>query len=769
MRLLASLSLAYYASVASANVIPANERCVTAIYTAYTYIAFSGEFEKGWQSHCQNPLEVTSIYASSDIFCQPAERSAGLAQLASICKSYGHVDLLPRESVAENLTGDAISSMKVVNYLEIPRKSLVDAPVLLSPSYYQSVFRTVDTWQFETWTHYAYGYAGYGYWAVVLTVGILHRVLQYLFFSLYERLPHYKISFLLAPIRNMYIWTQTHLLVPGPLPSQGRKFLWWTFSTRIEAIVILLFWLLSVAFCSFNYRLFPGNIYWPEPSTQLLRYIADRTGIISFANLPLIWLFAGRNNVCAWATGWNFATFNLFHRHVAWIATIQAVVHTALYLVLFFQRSNPMQKLQKSYLSWGALGTLLMLLLLPTAVNWFRRRAYETFLLIHIIFSVGLLVCCFYHTIIFEGHEYWFYLWLPVGIWGFDRLLRLIRLVYCNLHVRINAGSLVQYTTSTASYYKAADIVRLDVAPGSSRIRPNPGQYYFLYQPFRLTGWESHPFTLGCWSHQGRSALSPSPSWIAKDNEGVDVAQMPLLSDSSSDSGNRSTREPLPCTDSQELNLGFWIRPFDGWTRHLREQCMQSPDQTVDVRILLEGPYGHGFPLRSFDSVLFIAGGTGIASAVPYIHDHISRSSQNPDETATRVRDLRLVWVARQSAFIHQVATRELSSALGRDDFRASFYSTSPVTQSDSDTISEESTSFPAGAVTEKDIEISQGRPDIDDLILSHAREAQESSSLAAVLVCGPPAMADRTRAAVHMAMQQGYQSLQYIEESFSW
>ncbi|KKK12527.1 hypothetical protein AOCH_000063 [Aspergillus ochraceoroseus] len=683
MRLLASLSLAYYASVASANVIPANERCVTAIYTAYTYIAFSGEFEKGWQSHCQNPLEVTSIYASSDIFCQPAERSAGLAQLASICKSYGHVDLLPRESVAENLTGDAISSMKVVNYLEIPRKSLVDAPVLLSPSYYQSVFRTVDTWQFETWTHYAYGYAGYGYWAVVLTVGILHRLAR--------------------------------------------------------------------------------------ASTQLLRYIADRTGIISFANLPLIWLFAGRNNVCAWATGWNFATFNLFHRHVAWIATIQAVVHTALYLVLFFQRSNPMQKLQKSYLSWGALGTLLMLLLLPTAVNWFRRRAYETFLLIHIIFSVGLLVCCFYHTIIFEGHEYWFYLWLPVGIWGFDRLLRLIRLVYCNLHVRINAGSLVQYTTSTASYYKAADIVRLDVAPGSSRIRPNPGQYYFLYQPFRLTGWESHPFTLGCWSHQGRSALSPSPSWIAKDNEGVDVAQMPLLSDSSSDSGNRSTREPLPCTDSQELNLGFWIRPFDGWTRHLREQCMQSPDQTVDVRILLEGPYGHGFPLRSFDSVLFIAGGTGIASAVPYIHDHISRSSQNPDETATRVRDLRLVWVARQSAFIHQVATRELSSALGRDDFRASFYSTSPVTQSDSDTISEESTSFPAGAVTEKDIEISQGRPDIDDLILSHAREAQESSSLAAVLVCGPPAMADRTRAAVHMAMQQGYQSLQYIEESFSW
>jgi ferric-chelate reductase len=37
----------------------------------------------------------------------------------------------------------------------------------------------------------------------------------------------------------------------------------------------------------------------------------------------------------------------------------------------------------------------LMVLILPAAVNWFRHRAYETFLFIHIIFSIGLLVGCF--------------------------------------------------------------------------------------------------------------------------------------------------------------------------------------------------------------------------------------------------------------------------------------------------------------------------------------------------------------------------------------
>lgn len=58
---------------------------------------------------------------------------------------------------------------------------------------------------------------------------------------------------------------------------------------------------------------------------------------MAFANMSLLWLFAGRNNVFIWATGWSFAAFNIFHRHTAWIATVQAVIHTLAYLALFIQ------------------------------------------------------------------------------------------------------------------------------------------------------------------------------------------------------------------------------------------------------------------------------------------------------------------------------------------------------------------------------------------------------------------------------------------------
>lgn len=58
---------------------------------------------------------------------------------------------------------------------------------------------------------------------------------------------------------------------------------------------------------------------------------------MAFTNLPLLWLFGGRNNILIWATGWSFATYNIFHRHVARVATFQALAHATLYLVIYFR------------------------------------------------------------------------------------------------------------------------------------------------------------------------------------------------------------------------------------------------------------------------------------------------------------------------------------------------------------------------------------------------------------------------------------------------
>lgn len=43
-----------------------------------------------------------------------------------------------------------------------------------------------------------------------------------------------------------------------------------------------------------------------------------------------------RNNVLLWVTGWDFATYNNFHRWTARVSTVQAVIHSIGYTILVF-------------------------------------------------------------------------------------------------------------------------------------------------------------------------------------------------------------------------------------------------------------------------------------------------------------------------------------------------------------------------------------------------------------------------------------------------
>ena len=43
-----------------------------------------------------------------------------------------------------------------------------------------------------------------------------------------------------------------------------------------------------------------------------------------------------RNNVLLWLTGWSFSTFNQFHRWIARVATLEAVIHSIAYTVEAF-------------------------------------------------------------------------------------------------------------------------------------------------------------------------------------------------------------------------------------------------------------------------------------------------------------------------------------------------------------------------------------------------------------------------------------------------
>jgi Ferric reductase NAD binding domain len=349
------------------------------------------------------------------------------------------------------------------------------------------------------------------------------------------------------------------------------------------------------------------------------------------------------------------------------------------------------------------------------------------------------------------GSEFFPYLWPVVAIWIFDRALRIFRIVSCN--IRVVCRKDLNRSYAKACYIQYADVIRIEVPLTSATIKPGPGQHYFLYQPLTWRGWENHPFTLSGWQSQYTEVSSPMviESPLEIDDKGKDFGET-----SREESRTSSTTGDEADGRLKERDLVFLVRPYDGWTRRLRDQCLKEVGNVCLERILIEGPYGHRAPFHKFDKVILIAGGSGITAALPYIQDHWQKT-QSVDESTLNKTELQLIWTCKQSEFIRDVCEKELRLALLCDTVKASFYSTGSLNLS---------------ARSTQNASISYGRPPIMDLLAASVRDVQVNNLMAprvGVLVCGPGGLADQTRAAVHHLLKEGYCTIEYFEEAFGW
>ncbi|KAK1240457.1 hypothetical protein MKX07_004485 [Trichoderma sp. CBMAI-0711] len=784
------LLVGLFASHALSSTISVDQECVSAVFSILGGLNFVGVgYGKYYVANCQNPLKVASIYAVSKTYCPPSDLDPGLEYVKSLCRKYGGAELISEADVAANLTDEAISQYPILDQTDDLVSTNLTTPVLISKNWFDLGFKTEVEWDTAARNRENYGWAMYGFWGIVLLFGTFHRLISH--FLEGRVLPsstgpedtgsadsREKSSAGTKSLGHLYSRIRKGLTTPSVFPPYHQQLLFGcTIPTRLELFIVASYWIVSFVLCCVSYRAFEGNLYWPKVSAQLWRYIADRTGVMSYANLPLIWMFSGRNNIFIWLTGWQFSTFNLFHRHIARVATLQAIIHSVGYTAFYYTAGYGYQfrpLFREPWFYLGVVATCAMSFIVFFSFSWFRRKIYESFLLIHIVLSVVVIVALFYHTSIFDG-QYDPYLWPLVAIWSFDRFLRIVRVVYCNIHVRLRKTKL-QRSIAAIAYDQDANIITVQI---NTHVKPGPGQHYYLYQPFRLKGWENHPFTLAHWNQPGGQTGSTDAHSRTVDGSVV----------TSSESGS-----PHGGMEGEHL-LSFWIRPYDGWTRHLRDVCLkaQTKSQLPAVHketILLEGPYGMAEPLWAYDEVLLFAGGSGIATMVPYILDHMERTTASNKARRTRTRALTLVWSNRSQAFMRRIAQRELAAALARDDIECMFHCTStakesldslPLTPKDEISAEKECKGMTESSVLkgkeETDVSespddaavaIKMGRPNIEVMIEKAAESASASGSRLAVFACGPGEMADAARAATYRAMKQSH-SVEYFEEAFGW
>ncbi|KAG5943447.1 hypothetical protein E4U53_007055 [Claviceps sorghi] len=284
---------------------------------------------------CASRLALQSTLLCVAAYCDKVEREADWDVLNEMCLAEGRSGIPPWSSLSNYTAGDIERLRHVQIHEEFPPEHEFDEVVVPSTELYRAWFDTLDAYRYVTHHHFLYGSAMVVFWVAVVAVGAANRLML----AISRFLHRYRLYGSTNSFETT-MWLKRYVTIPATFGYRAATEAWCgTIPLRIQTLTLVAFAAMNILFSIYGYRITPINFYFPSETKQILRYVSDRTGIISFANFPIIWLFGMRNNAAIWLTGWDFGTCNNFHRWIARIATLQAVVHSIGYTVLAFQGS----------------------------------------------------------------------------------------------------------------------------------------------------------------------------------------------------------------------------------------------------------------------------------------------------------------------------------------------------------------------------------------------------------------------------------------------
>jgi predicted ferric reductase len=249
---------------------------------------------------------------------------------------------------------------------------------------------------------------------------------------------------------------------------------------------------------------------------------------------------------------------------------------------------------------WGIVATVLTCVMLVLSVLYFRRLAYEVFLIVHVILAVFVIVGCWYHVILKWGYNFYDnWLYAAIAVWFFDRAVRVLRV--------LKNGTQYADVTEVGGNY-----VRVDV-PGV-RWAAKPGYVGYVGFPtlHPLRPWENHPFSINS------SVLFRSYRHAPELNSSNDsVSESSHAEGKSPDNKARVTPVTRKVKDpATTTGVSFIIKKRTGITKMLKKNAR--------LLTILDGPYPHSASTEALeaDHLLLIGGGVGITGLLGWLSIH---------------------------------------------------------------------------------------------------------------------------------------------------
>ncbi|TLD23721.1 hypothetical protein PspLS_06922 [Pyricularia sp. CBS 133598] len=471
------------------------------------------------------------------------------------------------------------------------------------------------------------------------------------------------------------------------------------------------------------YYVYPNSTY-PIRRNQDLATIGNRAGSMAMGNAAALFLFSARNNVLLWLTDWSHGTFLLLHRWLGIWTILLTVVHSCLLLATYVEYGHYAMELARLYWHWGIVGTVAAVALWPTSVLALRRAAYELFLPLHQFLAILFLVGYYYHIwYLYQyqwGYEIW--VWIAVGFWALDRVLRLVRMA-------VKGRRTAQISAVEGS---DGEYLRIDV----DGVRSG-GVVYLCFPTLRWMFWENHPFSVvsseatdvAVTEEPEAPETTTSPSLEKADSQ-TEKSPTGVVSIPSPTSPPQNRLVASTSRKSSHPRTTIIVRTRSGVTARLAARLAASTAGTpLRLPVLIEGSYRYSGSaerrLGGCASVLCVAGGVGVTAVLPLLlRSTFSASSSRPRS--------RLVWGVRDGSLPAALAP-ELAALQN------------------------------AGV----EVETTVGKRVDVAAVLEH--EVLAGGGLLGVVVCGPPGMADEVRAKVAQLGRSGRRAVVFVDEAFSW
>lgn len=359
------------------------------------------------------------------------------------------------------------------------------------------------------------------------------------------------------------------------------------------------------------YRLNPKDfLEWED--------IGYRSGFIAVCQLPLIVLLAGKRNIIGFFTGVGYERLSWLHRWVARALLLTVLIHMGYWMTEWAKFDYIGVKVKTDVLTQrGIAAGSILAWLVVSSINPIRALSYEFFVIQHIISWIGFMVAVYFHVP--AENQKW--VWMPLGFWLFDRVVRAGYLAYNNLSIlHKNSTGVLACRATFAPLDESHTRITIVNPPVSWKA----GQHMFL-TCHPLAPLSSHPFTISSLPEDGK--------------------------------------------------IEFIVRAKRGATRRFFRYAervfpsLPSPSsgQKAGRGVLIDGPYARIRPLRQFDSVLFIAGSTGATFTVPLMREIVqqwsatgtpsSKFSLEPAPGAV-TRHIKFVWCLKRKVSISWFASQ---------------------------------------------------------------------------------------------------------------